>query len=167
MTRTKTITAEQLRQALHYDPLSGEFTWLVSRTGRVPVGSTAGTRNHRGRIFISLGRRTYQASRLAWLYVHGEWPPNLIDHINGNTSDNRIANLRPATFAQNAQNRRRQATTRNGFKGVNLTPSGKWRAQIKVDGRSLHLGVFDTAEEAGAAYADAAVAWFGAFAKAA
>lgn len=90
-----------------------------------------------------------------------------VDHINGNGLDNRRSNLRPASAAQNAQNRRRRSDNRSGYKGVgkSVVPRKPWIAAIGVNGTHCYLGVFATAEEAARAYDAAAVERFGEFAR--
>lgn len=91
--------------------------------------------------------------RVAWLIVHGAWPVGLIDHINGEKVDNRLANLREADKAINAQNRRGPAATSTvGFLGVSRQKNGRFQARIGVGGKNVALGTFDTAEEAHAAH---------------
>ena len=115
----------------------------------------------RGYIVVRVDLVLHQAHRLAWLYVHGSWPVDQIDHINCDPSDNRICNLREATPAQNQANTRSYA--KSGFKGVRKNFS-KWNAYI--GGRTFkHLGSFDTPEEANAAYLTAARARSGEFAR--
>jgi len=87
------------------------------------------------------------------------------DHVNGDRLDNRRANIRPATRAQNARNTRRPRHSKAPFKGITVLPSGRWRAQIKVDGRRCHLGTYDTAALAHEAYCAAARLHFGDFAR--
>ena len=87
------LTAERLRELLNYDPLTGVFSWRVNGRGRSGVGTVAGGSNHKR---IAIDKKEYFVHRLAWLYVHGCWPTEDIDHINGDPSDNRIANLREA-----------------------------------------------------------------------
>jgi hypothetical protein len=90
--------------------------------------------------------------RLAWFYTTGAWPKDQIDHIDGNKSNNRFANLREATPSQNTQNQRRaMRTNKLGILGVILA-RGKFRAQIWFDGKNKFLGYFATAEAAHAAY---------------
>jgi hypothetical protein len=156
----------RLREVLHYNPETGVFTWLVS-AGRVRAGDVAGSiSNPRRYRNISIDGRKYLAHRLAWLHTTGEWPPVFMDHINGDTSDNRIANLRPATQTQNRANTRRASNNASGFKGV-CWHRRKWRAQLIVNGVLYHLGLFDTPEKAHAAYVTAAEKHFGKFARAA
>lgn len=151
MTADRTLTAERLREVLAYNPNTGQF----SRDGRVVPGSRAG---RGGRRQLCIDGRMFYAHRLAWLYVHGEWPAAQIDHINGDVDDNRMANLRLATNAQNAQNRRSTSRNRAGRVGVTYDRrSGRrpWRARIMTDGRMVSLGHFATADEAVAAYEEA------------
>ena len=85
-------------------------------------------------------QRFYYIHRLAWFYVHGEWPI-VVDHINRDTSDNRIANLRAANQSINSHNRREQANNTSGQKGVVFDKrSGKWNARIKIKGRTFYGG---------------------------
>jgi len=92
-----------------------------------------------------------------------------VDHINGDPLDNRRANLRICTKAENMRNRRRNANSTSGFKGVLLmkdTPRKKpWRAQIKTNGRHHRLGYYKTKEEAALAYDAAAKELHGEFAR--
>jgi hypothetical protein len=160
------ITAEKLREILDYDPETGVFTWRVTLSIRAPSGSTAGTCCNDGRVNITICGRRYKAHRLAWLYVHGEWPPELIDHIDGNPSNNRIANLRPATCRQNGANAKRSVSNTSGFKGVCWDGvNRRWRAHITLNGKTKCLGRFDKIEDASAAYRKAAERCFGEFAR--
>jgi hypothetical protein len=152
------VTAEQVRQALSYDPETGVFTWLRTVKDRKTRGghhySHPAKPNEKGYIRISIEGKRYMAHRLAWLYVHGEWPKDDIDHINGNRSDNRIANLRDIPHKQNSQNRRRaNVTSKTGLLGINPGWGGKkWVATIKVDGRTVSLGTYETPEAAHQAF---------------
>jgi HNH endonuclease/AP2 domain len=146
------LSAERLREALDYRPETGLFYWRVSH-GSASTGLQAGTQHDCGYSRICVDGVRYYAHSLAWLHVYGEYPIGEIDHKNRNPADNRIANLRQCSHAQNMCN----ATRRNpsGFKGVSRARS-KWRATIGVNGRSIHLGTFSTPEEAAAAYDKAA-----------
>ena len=148
------LTQEQLQELLHYDHDTGIFTNLKSR-GAVKIGSVAaGYKNPNGYIYIAIDYKRYLAHRLAWLYVHGNFPVNQIDHINEVKDDNRIVNLRLATDLENKHNQSSPRTNNtSGYLGVGwYKPYGKWQALIQVNGRRKHLGCFDTAEEASEAY---------------
>jgi hypothetical protein len=161
------ISAAGVRDVLAYDPETGAFTWRLYRGGLAKPSTKAGTKDERGVVNIRLNRRPYKAHRLAWLYVHGEWPELDVDHIDGDPGNNRIANLRLATMTQNLGNMRRHKNNTCGFKGVSLRWDRKaFRARIKVNGTQQHLGCFQTAEEAHAAYMAAAERLFGEFARA-
>jgi hypothetical protein len=140
-----------LKTLLAYDPVTGLFTWVRSNSKKRVVGTTAGTRHPHGYIRINIRRKMYYAHRLAWLYVHGKFPPQEIDHIDRDPSNNRISNLRLATHAQNASNAPKRRTNASGFKGA-YRHQGRWTSRIQHNGDGIYLGVFDTAEEAHAAY---------------
>ena len=151
----KKLTAERLREILHYDEETGIFTWKIIVGYRTHVGDVAGSKTRQGYIRIGLMGNLYRAHRLAWLYVFGKDPVNQIDHINLNKSDNRIANIREVTNQQNAQNQyeAQKNNKSSGLRGVSLrNRDGKWRAQIKINGTLKHLGYFDTKEDAHSEY---------------
>ena len=157
------LTAARLRELLNYDPETGIFYWREKRRPRIKAGDRAGTFGVIGYRQIIIEGGHYTEHRLAWLYVHGEWPSE-IDHKNGVRDDNRIANLRIATRSQNVQNIAGFSTNRSGFKGVGRH-NGRWRARIAVGCRSIWLGHFKTAEDAYAAYCEAAHKYHGEFAR--
>jgi hypothetical protein len=164
------IDAGTLRDLLDYDPDSGVFTWRTrgrahfgrdnqwrNWNGRYP-GLVAGTVGPRGYRAIAVLGHLYPAHRLAWLYVHGQWPEGQIDHVNGGRDDNRIGNLRDVSSAENAKNRRLTRKSATGRIGVNEYAYGRRKqyvARIRVDGRLHHLGYFDTVEQASAARSEA------------
>lgn len=151
------ITPTRLRELLHYDPDTGVFTWRVSRGGMAQAGSVAGTTHPQGYLRITVDRRLYLAHRLAFFYTHGRWPTNEIDHVNCVRSDNRLINLREATRSENKQNSRcAQMNSKSGLLGVCWDKRrGRWVAKITLDGNTMHLGYFDSSEEAHAAYLEA------------
>lgn len=155
----QTLTKEVAEQYVDYDQSTGVFRWAnVTRKGRCKAGAVAGHVSRAdGYVHICVLGRKCLAHRLAWLMAHGRWPSGQIDHINLNRSDNRIANLREATNAENGQNRTASKRNTSGFPGVSWCKSSrKWRAQIRVAGRSrIALGYFMRAEDAAAAYAKA------------
>lgn len=154
------LTAEHLRELLNYDPETGIFTWRQPGRGRT-VGGVVGSRDHRGYVQISIGPRSNRARiyghQAAWLYMHGYWPSEDVDHINHDKADNRIANLRALNRSLNQQNQiHGHKGSRTGLLGVvfNLK-TGKFMARIHVNGRSRQVGTFTSADEAHAAYVEA------------
>ena len=149
---------------LEYDTETGEFVWLTTASGR-RAGQPAGSLNGSGYIKIRYQKQRHKAHRLAWKMVTGEWPDKDIDHINLNKRDNRFANLRLATRSQNTTNRPASKSNTSGYKGVFWEKCARrWRAQIFVNGKKLHLGLFDCPAKAGAEYQKAAQKHFGEFA---
>lgn len=164
--RSQELTADRLRELFVYDADTGEFTRRVNVYRSAKAGQKSGYKGKRGYVFLRITYRLYTAHRLAWLYVRGEWPPRDLDHINGNPSDNRIANLRLATMSQNIANARLSTKNRSGAKGVTWARNEqKWKAQITVHGKCHHLGYFTNKGDAAEAYARAAADAFGAFAR--
>jgi hypothetical protein len=162
--RQRPLTHERLLEVLAYDPDTGVFTWRKSpkhRAGEIKPGDVAGTLRN-GYVRILLDRTLYSAHRLAWFYVHREWPPDQMDHRDKVRSHNAIGNLRPATGAQNQRNVDAKRTSKTGVKGVNLN-RGKFVARINRDGIRRYLGHFDNLDDAQAAYAVAASEIDGAF----
>ena len=148
------LTQERLKELLHYDDATGLFTWRVVNNNRVRVGAVAGSVTGYGYIQIQIDGHRYQSHRLAWLYVHGEIPPDQIDHIDHCKNNNRIENLRLATGCQNQMNRRVSVKNTSGYKGVHFDKNTcKWMASARANGGRRHyLGLFDTAEQASEAY---------------
>ena len=164
------ITQERLKELFSYDPETGEFVWLIKRRGTKGIGRVAGWPNKLGYIYIALDKKKFCAHRLAWLYVHGEMPDGEIDHINRDPSDNRIANLRVSTRAENLWNIAKPVTNTSGYKNVYVYKGDckrqkRYNAMIKVNGRRRSLGYFHTAEEAHEAYCEAAKRLHGEFAR--
>lgn len=166
-TSTSKLTSARVREALHYDPETGFFTWLVDR-GRARAGARAVSVYSKGYPGIGLDGERHAAHRVAWLYVTGSWPERQIDHIDGAKNNNAWRNLRSATHAQNKQNVGKPSTNTTGFKGVCRSQNRKrFYAYIRSNGAHLYLGAFDTPEEAHAAYCTAAERLHGEFARAA
>lgn len=145
------LTAAHLRRTVDYDPGTGVFHWIRT-DGHRAAGNVAGTRDSGGYLRFCVDNTRHRAHRLAWLYVHGVWPSGVIDHINGDKTDNRMANLRDVSHAVNIQNQRHaSARSRTSVLGV-YRQGNRFTAQIQVAKRSVHIGCFATVEEAHDAY---------------
>lgn len=146
-----------LKALLDYEPKTGTFRWkerpssecYTARWNRRYAGMAAGT-ECQGYIRIKIEGCLYFAHRIAWIYVYGHEPNEGLDHINGDPSDNRIANLRAASHSKNMQNRKKMVNG-SGFSGV-YKNGAKWQARITIqrDGKrhSVYLGTYSNAEEA-------------------
>jgi len=147
------ISHDDLLSLLHYDPDTGEFTWKVRKANCIAVGDRAGgVRPKDGYRMIQISGRFYLEHRLAWFYVHGQWPGDCVDHINFNKADNRIANLRKAEKWQNCCHRDLNAHAPSGCSGVNFrSDMDKWRVRVGANGKRTTIGHYDTYEEAVAA----------------
>ena len=143
---------------LHYNPNTGVFTWVLKPSRRISAGSIAGSPHRRsGYRKIKFDGQDYRANRLAWFFVHGAWPCACLDHRNGRKDDDRIDNLREASSAQNAMNRRAVVNSSSAHKGVTYHKQmRKWQAQIKVAGKNKYLGLFASESAAALAYNNAA-----------
>ncbi len=134
---------DELRKTFTYDPETGELR-----------------RGGSGEIVASPSRvwRGWRPYHLCFALHHGRWPHEgmVIDHINGDWSDNRIVNLRECTVQQNVHNSRKSSVNTSGYKGVTWASTspykGKWKSQINLNGRRHHLGYFNDPKEAHEAY---------------
>ena len=166
---TSRLTAETARRLLEYNPQTGMLTWkprspsmFTDGKGKYTsewkakcwnalyAGKEAGAMDGHGyRHVVILTNHRCQAHRLAWLIFHGIWPKTDIDHINHDRQDNRMANLRIVNRQENLRNQGSRRTSKSGLLGVEWCPwISKWRSRITVDGKSVHLGVFHSKEEA-------------------
>lgn len=145
-----------------YSPETGQFTWQETR-GKAVAGASAGTTRPDGYVSVTIKQKRYRAHRLAWFLVHGEFPIDMLDHINGDRSDNRIANLRIVTPSQNAINR-----APHPRKGVHLSPDGRtFYVRITLHRQNHYVGSYHSLEEAEAAYWKAAERLHGDYVRAA
>lgn len=148
-----TITQSQLKEHFNYSPETGLFTWIKISGYRAKVGDIAGNNHCRGYKELGFMGKSYLVHRLVWLYMMGEWPKDMIDHINGDRSDNRFCNLREATNAQNLLNKGKSPKNTSGLKGVHWNkPNKKWIAQCTINGTKKYIGSFLTKEDAYEAY---------------
>lgn len=161
----KTLTYAQVAAVLKYEPKTGKLFW-IPRPESFPRASQFNGQFAGQEALIAMGSNGYRqgmilgvrfkAHRVVWLLVHGSWPPADIDHINGDRQDNRPENLRCVTRQENLRNARRKSNNTSGVNGVcQYGKHRRWKATITVDAVSIHLGCFDTKEEAAACRAEA------------
>lgn len=148
------IELHTLRSLFSYDENSGIVRNKITRSSNARQGDAVGSLEARGYLRMKVCGRQIYVHRLVWALFYGEWPANLIDHINGNKSDNRICNLRDVDFQTNVQNITAPTVrNRSGFRGVHWDKyNKKWRASVKFNGRSIFAGLFDDVKEASDAY---------------
>ena len=138
-----------LKDLYDYNTETGIFIRKYSTKGFLE-GTRAGSITQRGYRKISIGTKAYLEHKLAWFYVHGVYP-NYLDHINGEKTDNRIANLRETTHTGNMGNRKLLKNNTTGFPGVERRKD-RFRAVIRIDKKRIHLGYYADAESAFCAY---------------
>ena len=154
---SKILTQERLRQLMTYDPDTGVLTRRVKMNNNgAEAGTPVGTLCPDGYCKTRVFGKPYTVHRLIWLYVHGNWPTNKIDHINRVTHDNRLANLREVTHSQNMENRKTHSNNRTGLRGVSKKSDSLWQSEIQHNGKRHYLGVFSSPEAAHEAYCAAA-----------
>lgn len=146
------LTQERLKSLLNYNPETGEFTWLVGGRG-CKAGEIAGypkcDRGGKIYTYIGIDGKYYYAHRLAWLYIYGEWPKDQLDHIDQDSLNNRLSNLRDVTHSENHKNQKIPKNNSSGVLGVTFhNKAQKWVASIQVNSKSIHLGVFDLKDDA-------------------
>lgn len=147
------INKEKLNEVFQYN-VDGSFTVKIKIGYRVVGQILSGSIDSYGYARLRVSGKQYIFHRLVWIYHHGDIPKtHQIDHINGIKHDNRIENLRLATIAENAQNVNKRTDNSSGCIGVSwYKPLQKWRVQIQVHKRKLHLGYFNTKIEASDTY---------------
>jgi len=150
MPPVKNIEHSELLKLLEYNPISGIFIWKRVLTNAIKIGDIAGhLHKASGYIQIRIATKIYRAHRLAWFYMHKEWPEENLDHINHERSDNRMENLRLVSMQCNMQNASLSKASTSGFTGVHLRKdTSKWCAHITLDGKFKSLGSFGSKEEA-------------------
>lgn len=158
-------SVSRVREAIAYFPLTGDFQWKIrpvehfasaghcDRWNKRYAGKRAGTPNSSGRVLLCLDSVSMKAARVAYAIMNGHWPTKDVDHKNGICSDDRWSNLRGATHAENMWNRKPLRTNTSGMRGVSLDKrTGRWKAQISINGKNVTLGHFDLPEAARLAY---------------
>ena len=145
------MTQEYLHSLFNYNKETGILTYKVTRNYNATAGREAGyiwSNGNKKYKHIKIDGANYRYHRVVWLYVNGNFPNGQIDHINGNTLDNRIENLRDVTSIENSMNRGIQSNNTSGYSGINKLPSGNWRVRINVNKNRINVGTFATFEDA-------------------
>jgi len=142
------ITHKELLSQLMFNPWTGLFYWKIAKRG-IQIYSIAGTLKD-GYIQIRIKNVCYYAHRLAWLYVYGYFPENDIDHEDQIKHHNWILNLRESSKQCNSINTGNSKANKSGVKGVSKynKEENKWRTQICVNQKVIHLGIFIDFDEA-------------------
>lgn len=152
------LTADRLRELLHYDSAAGVFTRRVSVSPATKAGDVAGRVDRKGYSIIGIDGKYYKAHRLAWLCVTGAWPADQVDHRDRNRANNRFANLREVTNAENQQNSIWRCDNKSGYRGVSWHKGrGAWCARITIDQKVISLGYFRDPKQAATAYQSAKI----------
>jgi len=138
----------RIMEVLEYDPETGLFRWKIRRSN-CKKGWFKGYVTKEGYAIIGFAGKLHKAHRLAWLISKGDFPEEDIDHENQDRSDNRIENLREANDALNMKNKSMYSRNKSGATGVTFhSRTGKWQADIYVNGRTIYLGLFSEIERA-------------------
>jgi hypothetical protein len=141
------LSLERLRQVLRYEPETGNFYWIHRDTIKKKLGTNASIIRSHGYLNICIDSIYYYTHRLAWFYVHGEWP-KVIDHIDGDKTNNRIENLRSVSQKCNVENvLKTRKHNKSGILGAVKSKYGFY-ARLTSQGKQIYLGHYKTAEEA-------------------
>lgn len=128
-----------------FDYKDGQLIWKIRPHNRVTIGSKAGTVSQAGYCQIQYKNKIYLRHRLVFLLHNGFLPEN-VDHIDGNPANDSIENLRGCTHQENMLNQKKRKGSSNPSKGVHTLPSGNYRVQLRINGKTRHIGTFDNLE---------------------
>jgi hypothetical protein len=150
------ITKLDLDNLFDVYPNEGKFVWKnASKYHQDMNGKEAGfcQANRKKQYWvIKINNIPYKRGRLMYFYVNGKFPSPCVDHINGNSLDDRIENLRQATVIENAWNHKKRKRSVNLPMGIRSMANGKFQARIGYKSKQIHLGVFETVDEAKKVY---------------
>jgi hypothetical protein len=164
MAMTNKIISQQLVQDL-FEYKEGELYWKVAKAQRLKVGDLAGTLINTGRKSTKINNKLYLNHRIIFLMFHG-YLPKFIDHIDNNPLNNKIENLREATFQQNQWNMKKPLRNTSGSKNVSwYKPTKKWRVQLIVNKKTLNLGYYKDLELADLVAQEARNKYYGEYAR--
>jgi len=159
-------TIEELNRRFRYDAVSGLLYIKNSTNPRTKVGEICGYRGPNGYLRVKINYKPFMVHRVIWAMVHGAWPKEMIDHINGARDDNRLENLRDATCSENLWNQGIAKNNKSGVKGVSWSAQNqKWKAVVKFKRKPNFIGYFNTLEDADAAIREAREKLHGQFAR--
>lgn len=140
------LSQERVKELYDYDAENGLMIRKFKNGKRKVCGDKPGY--HHGRGMLSIDGRYYYTHRVIWLWHHG-YMPEFIDHIDRNPMNNRIENLRPATRLENNHNKGTQRNNSSGYPGVSWDKQReKYRVRIMNENKHIHIGYFNTTEEA-------------------
>lgn len=167
--KRKPVTQEEVCE--YFDYKDGLLYWKkIRKFSNKKIGDLAGRINSFNRRDLGLNNRVFYTSRLIFLYHHG-WLPDYVDHIDRNTLNEKIENLRAATSSQNQANKEKTTGLSSKYKGVSIAIVNNgyklytyWYSLIYIDNKSKFLGSFKSEEAAALAYNKEAVKQFGEFA---
>lgn len=145
-----------LHETFEIDAERGTLTWLRPPANHTRLRGRRAGSNRPGRgdkkyCYIKKDRHALKRGWLIFLWVHGRWPAPCLDHIDGNSTNDSIVNLREATITQNAWNhkgRKKKSRLPMGVRSL----EGRFQARIVVNRKMLYLGMFASAAEASATY---------------
>lgn len=160
-------TIERLQQLFHVDFEHGTLTWKITPNNQIEPGTPAGFLDPSCEYYrVAVDGRRYMVHQIIWAMKTGKWPELHINHKSHDTTDNSFNNLREATKSQAKQSSRLYRNNKFGLKGVSRYKD-RFRSDIRVDGKTIYLGIHDTPLDAHAAYVNASRKYFGSFARAA
>jgi len=143
------LTYDELHIQLMYNPWTGDFYWKNPSNNNVKIGGVAGTLTKKGYIYIGINNKQYMAHRLAWFYVYGYMPENMIDHESRIKTHNCIKNLREASDQCSNRNRGMFRNNTTEVTGVYKDKStNRWISQITVNKKRKHLGRYKDFDDA-------------------
>ena len=143
------LTQDYVKSLFGYNKETGDFLWKIARGRNVKVGQKAGCLNKSGYLSVKIDGSSYLVHRLIWLYETGSMPTQYIDHKNRVRNDNRLCNLREASFSDNCQNLSLPKHNTSGHMGVSwYARDNKWNVYIKVNRKNKWLGRYALLDDA-------------------
>ena len=140
------MSQQELKKLLEYSPKTGQFLWLkISKFSKIKIGDIAGCFDSKGYRIIRINKKGYKAHRLAFLWMLGYLPENPVDHIDRIRDNNSWDNLREVSIICNSRNKNTMVINKSGVTGVCFAKhQNKWQAHIRIHGKGIYLGQFET-----------------------